>query len=334
MTDAILGQRIFAYDDTDNLVSVTDARGETTTFLYDDLDRLVSRSDPIGKTRSFAYDARDNLISTTDPKLQTVTASYDDLSRLLSLTTPDNALGFTYDARGLLLTASDNDSALTFTYDALARLETAATTGGLGPQPAATLTNTYDILSNRTQIADTFGGQLSYGWDGADRLTGLTIGAGGPNIALGYDAAGRVTSVTHPNAVAMAATYDADGRLSELAHTLGAADLARFMYAYNAVGSITQIDEPSIQTRNFTYDLLQRLTAAGTAAAPESYTYDAEGNRLVSHLSASHTTDAANRLLEDDDFLYTYDDNGNVVTKTDKVTLGVTTYTYDAQDQL
>ena len=59
--------------------------------------------------------------------------------------------------------------------------------------------------------------------------------------------------------------------------------------------------------RNFGYDALQRLVSGGTVALPETYSYDAEGNRLVSHLSAAHTTDADNRLLQDDTFDYSYD---------------------------
>ncbi len=61
-------------------------------------------------------------------------------------------------------------------------------------------------------------------------------------------------------------------------------------------------------------------------------------NRTASHLSASHVTDDANRLTEDDSFCYAYDANGNLVTKTEKVagvcTGGVTAYGYDIGNKL
>jgi YD repeat-containing protein len=49
---------------------------------------------------------------------------------------------------------------------------------------------------------------------------------------------------------------------------------------------------------------------------------------------STHTRNDLNRLLEDDQFTYTYDNNGNLTTKTDKVTSQVTTYQRDGQDQL
>jgi RHS repeat-associated protein len=77
---------------------------------------------------------------------------------------------------------------------------------------------------------------------------------------------------------------------------------------------------------------------AGSAAAPESYAYDEAGNRTVSHLSANHVVNAANRLTEDDQYCYAYDLNGNLESRTGKVagacSGGVTTYSYDAQNQL
>ena len=51
-------------------------------------------------------------------------------------------------------------------------------------------------------------------------------------------------------------------------------------------------------------------------------------------MATGQVHDLANRLLEDSNFTYTYDANGNLATKTDKATLQVTTYTYDAENQL
>lgn len=126
---------------------------------------------------------------------------------------------------------------------------------------------------------------------------------------------------------------DLAGLLADLTHNAGVTELASFGYTYDAVGNISSIAEQT-GTRDFTYDALQRVTAGGFATAPESYTYDAVGNRTASHLSALHVTDAANRLIEDDAFTYTYDANGNLETKTDKITSAVTTYTYDAENRL
>lgn len=39
------------------------------------------------------------------------------------------------------------------------------------------------------------------------------------------------------------------------------------------------------RTRSFIYDETLQLTGGGYADAPESYVYDAEGNRISSHLS-------------------------------------------------
>jgi RHS repeat-associated protein len=147
------------------------------------------------------------------------------------------------------------------------------------------------------------------------------------------NSAARLSSITFPNGVVSTYGYDLQGRLDNISYDLGAATLASFGYGFNAVGNITQIAEIGL-TRNFTYDPLQRLTSGGTAGAPESYDYDAEGNRTTSHLSASYLTDDANRLLSDDTYTYNYDANGNLTSKTEFVGGATTTFTYDAQDQL
>ena len=283
---------------------------------------------------TLAYDSLDNLTSTIDRNGQTVTNSYDDLLRVTAITTPDNLLAFSYDAVGKLLNLTDNDSDLTFTYDGINRLVTAATGSG-GVQPVVTLTNTYNAVGNRIELTDDVGvpgGTTSFVHDAVGRLTMLTTSAG-QTIDLAYDAAGRPTDITYPNTVTSTRQYDLEGGLSSLTHSQGMTELVNFAYLSDALGNLVSIDE-QVQVRNFAYDPLQRLTAGGTVGAPESYSYDAIGNRISSHLSASHVHDSANRLIEDDSFTYIYDGNGNVLTKTEKSTNDVTSYTYNALDQL
>ncbi len=210
-------------------------------------------------------------------------------------------------------------------YDHLARLTSLTT-------PDNTITIAYDAVGNPTSFTN-------YLYDLAGRLTTLTPPAGAAmNVSLSYDPAGRLANITYPNGVVSAYGYDGNGRLNSLSHTLGAnPSFASFGYTYNPVGNILAILDQvnSSENRTHTYDALQRLRTGGTVANAESYAYDLVGNRTTSSLSNSHTHDDLNRLLEDDSYTYTYDDNGNLETKTDKGNpTQITTYHWDAQDQL
>ncbi len=44
-----------------NLLTLTDARGKTTTWTYDDMDRVATRTDPLSRDESFEYDLNGNL---------------------------------------------------------------------------------------------------------------------------------------------------------------------------------------------------------------------------------------------------------------------------------
>jgi RHS repeat-associated protein len=89
-------------------------------------------------------------------------------------------------------------------------------------------------------------------------------------------------------------------------------------------------------TIDYTYDALNRLTAADTSTGDYyHYTYDAVGNRLsqANSFGGTETTtayvyDAANRLTSAGGVSYTWDNNGNMTSD------GVNTYTYDGANRL
>jgi RHS repeat-associated protein len=187
-------------------------------------------------------------------------------------------------------------------------------------------------------------------------LVGLTsvTAPSGRLIALAYDTAGRRTSVAYPNGLTTSAAFETPlaangntGRLTSIAHGLtstgapGSAlnlKLGTFAYSYDVKGNIIAIAESgqTARTQKYTLDPVERLTAIKNAANAniESYSLDPEGNRIVSHLSSFHVTDAANRLQEDEKHQFEYDANGNMVRKTNKLT-GVTwRYGYSVYDEL
>ncbi len=88
--------------------------------------------------------------------------------------------------------------------------------------------------------------------------------------------------------------------------------------SYNPANQINQIAELT-QTKNFSYDNVDRLTAMTNGTANESYNFDSVGNRTSSHLSASYNYQPFNRLVstENSTSSYNYDANGNMVSKSE-----------------
>src|SRR5215472_694957 len=86
---------------------------------------------------------------------------------------------------------------------------------------------------------------------------------------------------------------------------------------------------PSPLRGNPLYQLTQVTQGSATM---ESYSYDAVGNRTASLGVSSYTTNASNELTATSNATYTYDSNGNTLTKTDST--GTTSFTWDFENRL
>jgi len=141
----------------------------------------------------------------------------------------------------------------------------------------------------------------------------------------------RLTSRSAPNGVTANFTYDGLDRLFELAHTKPPATLAIHQYAYNNANNISSWLGSS-GNRSFNYDNADRLTTVLKMGSNESYGYDAVGNRTTSHLSPSYSYQPFNRLTSTTAATYTYDNNGNMLSKTDAA--GTRTCSWDSENRL
>jgi RHS repeat-associated protein len=245
-----------------------------------------------------------------------------------------------YDQVGNLLTAADSDSALTMAYDLANRLLSSSTAGS-PQQPSVSIAYTYDKVGNRKTMTDPTGA-TAYQYDDMNRLLSLTDPST-QAITFAYDALHRRTDTVFPNGTTTQFAYDAADQLTSLIHQLGATPFSSFNYTYNQVGNRTAIEaaRTAISVTNnltYTYDPLDRLVQATrplTGLSDETFTYDPVGNRLRRDGQATNAVfDNANQTLDDAEFTYAYDANGNQTEKQRKATGARTQYTYDAENRL
>jgi RHS repeat-associated protein len=120
-------------------------------------------------------------------------------------------------------------------------------------------------------------------------------------------------------------TYDGAGRIDDLKHFKadGTTLLAGYGYGFDAAGRMTSMDFSSDVRNNdaedvttFGYDRTNQMLSGERSGTSndEAYAYDGAGNRTSAN-GASYTTSSNNRLTNDGTFTYTYDDEGNRLTK-------------------
>jgi RHS repeat-associated protein len=300
------------YDDSNNLVKVTDGEGHITGFRWDGLSRktrtLWDEGSTVERTEQASYDGLVQL-TRIDPKNQLTTYQYDALNRLENIlytgAATDNRHN-EYDLVGNLRAVTyPNESEARQTlrgagqvFDNLNRLREETSAG-------ATHVHTYDKAGNRitTTYAAT-GRTLTSAYDKLNRLITLTeSGAGVPPGSIttyGYDLSGNTTRKTLPNGTATQSTFDAlNRRLKETTRTTAGGLVSSFDYStpsagypsgYDNVGNLLHIAESygrsDVKARNVTnnHDRAYRLkmeiaSETGGTTVTTTYDYDKANNR-------------------------------------------------------
>jgi RHS repeat-associated protein len=317
------------YDASGNLTALALANGSIFKFEYDQFNRLTRLINPLNQSTRYTYDRHDNVASTSDALSRSINYQYDALDRLVTKRTAEETVQYGYDPAGNLLSATNSHSTLTFTVDALNRVLTAAAT----PQNV-TIAYTYDKAGRLASIDDGSGGTIRYGYDKRSLVTSIAD-FDGFTANFTYDEIGRRIRMDRTGGYSAAYTYDPASRLLSLSHT-GPAGPLKFTYTYDQADNRITMTDPA-GAHKYGYDRRNYLNGAthpGASQPNESYTYDALGNRVSSHLSATYTYDAANRLTADARFDYTYDADGNLALRKERTTGSVRGYTYNTDNLL
>jgi RHS repeat-associated protein len=181
----------------------------------------------------------------------------------------------------------------------------------------------------RTTSDPTYGVTITQ-YDGLGRVVQVAPPDGTPPTPSGCDPnnvctsySGNSTTVTDQAGNWRTSVTDGLGRLSQVVEPNPAGGTAVTLYQYNALDDLTCVAQTGVGSPNFT------CAAAPASARPRSFAYN----------SLSQLTSATNP--ESGTITYTYDLNGNVLSKTapqPNATTGTptvtTNYTYDALDRV
>ncbi|MFH8935923.1 DUF6531 domain-containing protein [Streptomyces griseosporeus] len=293
-TSPLGNKETWAYDADGRQITAVDPRGNvtgadpaqyTTTTAYDAAGHLTTVTDPLGGVTSTEYDAAGNVVKRTDADHRVTTYGYNNLDQLTTVTAPDGGTTtYAYDEAGNVTKRTDaSNHATGYAYDAAHRL-----TSVTDPLNRAT-TYAYDPEGNLVKKT-TPRGSTGYTFDARGLLTKVDYSDATPDVSLGYDAAGRMTSRANAK-MSEDFVYDTVGNLTK---TRG------FSYTYDAAGQMLTRKYSDGNTISYAYDADGRTSSMTADGATTTYTWDAADHLTRSALpnteAEARSYDRAGRL--------------------------------------
>jgi len=314
ITNALGDTKYLNYNLLGQLIKVTDFDGHSITHAYNEKGQRISVTDKCGNSAYFDYDSRDNISSHTDEAGAITSFAYNELNQLIAVTDAQGHVvaRFKYDANGNRISVTDGAGNTTrFEYDALGRIVKIIEPGG-GVREAVR-----DFFGNITAYKDSNNNTYTQEYDLASQLTKVTDPLG-QSFSLEYSPLGDIVSIKDATKTIAAASYYPGGLLKKATHVDG----TWTEYNYNKNRELVTVTHSSGYSKHFERDALGQITRSYTDCGEvEVCTYDKVGN-------LSSVTDALGNTTA-----YTRNNRGHIITVTDSDN-NCTHYERDARGEI
>lgn len=246
-------------------VSVTDAKGQTTSYSYSPTARTLAVATLEGITVTTAYNRHGQVLTVSDVWGQATSYTYNRDGQLTGTTDPlYQTATQEYDVRGLLVATVDaSGRRVELRYDAVGRVLQRIVDPGAGKLNLTT-SYAYDGQGRQLTVADPSGRVSGYSYDREGRLTQVTQDPAGLNLrsTYSYDAQGRQVTVTQGAATASAQVtqyaFDALGRRTSETLNPGGLNLTT-QYAYDKNDNVVRRTDANGAITRYYYDEADRL---------------------------------------------------------------------------
>lgn len=366
----------FTYDAYGNNTKVTvSGSGQTQTISATaaytaDGNQLASVTDALGKTTTYNYDPQTGVLNWVQEPDQTdsnrTNYTYDSRLRTTGVSQKNAQVRYTYSTNALLTSiTSASGTAYNFAYGAFDQLSSVR----IGRRTL--VRHSYSSDGNRTLTRSTYGNgdSVSYTYDALGRTTAMTY-ENGDTVGYRYDNSSNLGIMTD-SATGRSTQYfyDFQNRLMRYEESgQGYSNTVQWGYDdENNLSTQTQTLNGNTYTTQYTYDRDNRLTKTTAGNVSASYTYDAlgrmtgitvkNGNVVVVNTGISYTSPSStatstqvaawNNGVDNytyqynragnissyfdngDEYIYTYDDFGRLQSVEDFEAGDLRTYSYD-----
>ena len=316
--------------------------GHGYRFTFNKSGDMLTQTDPVGKLTSVTYDLYGNAVTKTMANGSIYLYEYDEMNRIVrelfktsAQATPELLAEYEYN----ILSSGNTTVSKTQYFSSAETAETITTYDYAGrivrvDRPDGTyVTNTYNSNGTIASSMDARGYTTHYSYDGLNRQIQKWEPTSGQLFSFtstDYDKANRVLSIKSAKA------YVANG----IAPTT---NLLYTSYTYNADGTLQQELTSGGNKTTYEYDNAGNMTAQNSYFDGNTYS---RTEYLYANTNYPNKVTTQTEIVEERDIVgygstttqlplttvFTYDANGNVLTKTNPNSV-TTTYTYDLMDR-
>jgi len=333
----VITREAFGNPDEVRVTRVKDAKQNEWSYEYNavgSLEKVTAPNSANGTAvvREWTHDSRNLLLSEKHPESGTVlyTDYYPNGTLWKKVDANQNLYTFEYDGNDRLKKVTIGNDVTTITY------EPGSDNRWMMTAPDVLTTFLYDAAGRLKKRTDTIGGAVFDSWftyDGNGNLETLTYPSG-RRIQYIYTLENRLREIRNDNANQVYAStfeYHPSGAVKKYqsgnnvvteigydkkrywANDIKIGSLRHFKYSeYDNVGNVKRIEEDRAgvnMNQSFTYDEVDRLATANGFYGPNSFSYDAHGNRQDNMVYSQQNP----FLLQSFNGLQViYDDNGNL----------------------
>lgn len=332
----------YTYDSDGNLASISPPGKAAHTLSHNGYGFLASYFAPKPVPSAtpdlgtfFTYNNDRQISHITRPNGAGITFNYDSIKgTLLNITNSIGSSNFTYGNNGNLATATSEDSIVrTFSYNGI-HIATDSNATGNSPYSSVSYAYNTKLISSDTVTSNgtTTGTVINYTYDNDDVLT-----SAGAEIVTNASLTGFPVKASIGSNQKINYTYSSTlGELSQIQSVYGSTVAYQEDLIRDNLGRISSRKDaygPSVNTYVYAYDRAGRLTDVHlNGSVFNHFVYDTNSNRTsqtVSGSTKSATYDGQDRLLTFGSLSFTYNLNGEMLTKTNSSPSGSQSYAYD-----